>query len=431
MSHVFPNLPVLDELSHYCPKQSKQILSQTVLVCVQHILLTTGSLFEALIELGAKPSNIFVLGKCYSTNTEVLNNLHDIGINIIEGGQPTAYGTYSYIMDEEIRNLWSIVKAKKESLPSDGLIIIDDGGGCIRSLPKWASDYWPVIGGIEQTTNGLIKPIGLFKQPLIEVASSLAKRLIESPMIATAISDHICKTASVMEVTKYGIVGYGSIGKAVSRALHQEGYEVSIYDKNRLKIPDYLLKKSDVRDLLNDSQFILGCTGVDVIPEPEILGDIPGIKILASCSSGDYEFNKLLKYKQDYATRDGELIDTLSDIQIEYPEKIGSKMTILRGGFPINFDGVKESEPAVDIQLTRGLLLGAVIQTTLYFANPSLLTKNKNRKMLDPYIQRKVVNTWQKTASFEAEYSANFTDIEWIKNNSGGIYDDIGVNNYR
>jgi hypothetical protein len=429
MNYIFPGLSVLDELSDYCPEQSKKISSQTVFICVQHILLTTGSLFEALIGLGAKPSNIFILGKCYSTNTEVLNRLHHIGINIIEGGQPMAYGTYSFIMDEEIRNLWNIVKAKKETLPSNYLVIIDDGGGCIKSLPKWALDYWPVIGGIEQTTSGL-KPVDLFKQPLIEVASSSAKKLIESPMIATAISNHVCKTASVMKVAKYGIVGYGSIGKAVSRALYKEGHEVLIHDKNLLEIPDYLRRKSDIRALLNESQFILGCTGVDVIPEPEILGDIPGTKFLASCSSGDYEFNKLLKYKQDYATHDGELIDTLSDIQIEYPEKIGPKMTILRGGFPINFDGVKESEPALDIQLTRGLLLGAVIQTTLYFDNPSLLTPNKNRKMLDPYIQRKVVNTWQKTASFEAEYSANFTDIEWIKNNSDGTYNSIDVNNY-
>jgi S-adenosylhomocysteine hydrolase len=376
MNYIFPGLPVLDELSDCFPEQSKKILSQTVFVCVQHILSTTGSLFESLIRLGAKPSNIFILGKCYSTNTEVLNKLHYIGVNIIEGGQPKAYGTYSFVMDEEIRNLWNIVKAKKGTLPSDSLIIIDDGGGCIKSLPKWALDYWPVIGGIEQTTSGL-KPIDLFKQPLIEVASSSAKRLIESPMIATAISDHICRTASVMEVTKYGIVGYGSIGKAVSQALHKKGYEISIYDKNTLEIPNYLLQKSDICALLNDSQFILGCTGVDVIPDPGILGDIPGTKILASCSSGDYEFNELLKYKEYYAIRDGELIDTLSDIQIEYPEKIGPKMTILRGGFPINFDGVKESEPALDIQLTRGLLLGAVIQTTLYFDNPSLLTPNK------------------------------------------------------
>jgi S-adenosylhomocysteine hydrolase len=430
MSYIFPDLPVLDELSYYCPEQSKKILSQTVFVCVQHILLTTSSLFESLIGLGARPSNIFILGKCYSTNIDVLNKLHNIGVNIIQGKKPTAYGTYSYIMDEEIRNLWDIVKAKKESLPSNELIIIDDGGGCIRSLPKWALDYWPAIGGIEQTTSGL-KPIGLFEKPLIEVASSSAKRLIESPMIATAISENVCKSASTIKVKEYGIVGYGSIGKAVSQLLYQEGYEVSVHDKNRSKIPDYLIEKSDIYDLLNNSQFILGCTGVDVIPEPEILKDIPGTKILASCSSGDYEFNTLLRYKGFYAMRDGEPIDTLSNIQIEYPETISPEMTILRGGFPINFDGVKESEPAVDIQLTRGLLLGAVIQTTLYFDNPSLLTKNKNRKMLDPYIQRKVVNTWQKTASFEAEYSANFTDIEWIKNNSGGTYDDIGVNNYR
>jgi S-adenosylhomocysteine hydrolase len=429
MNYPFPGLPILDELSFYCPEQSKKILSQTVFVCVQHILMTTGSLFESLIKLGAQPSNIFVLGKCYSTNVKVLNDLHGLGINILAGKTPTVYGTYSFVMDEEIRNLWDIVKAKKEILPSNNLIIIDDGGGCIKHLPKEVLDYWHFIGGIEQTTSGL-KPIDLFKQLLIEVASSSAKRLIESPLIATAISDYVCKMASTMNIDQYGIIGYGNIGRAVSKALYKEGYQVAIHDKNRLEIPDDLTSQPDIPTLIRENQFILGCTGVDVIPDPEILSDIPGTKIFASCSSGDYEFNQLLTYKKYYARRDGESIDTLSDIKMEYPKGVGTKMTILRGGFPVNFDRVKEAEPALDIQLTRGLLLGAVIQTTLYFDNPSLLTQTNNRKMLDPYIQRKVVSTWQKTASFEAEYSNNFTDIDWIKNNSGGTYDDIGINNY-
>jgi hypothetical protein len=249
-------------------------------------------------------------------------------------------------------------------------------------------------------------------------------------MIATAISDYVCNMASTMNIDQYGIIGYGNIGRAVSKALYKEGYQVAIHDKNRLEIPDDLTSQPDIPTLIKENQFILGCTGVDVIPDPEILSDIPGTKIFASCSSGDYEFNQLLTYKKYYARRDGESIDTLSDIKMEYPKGVGTKMTILRGGFPVNFDRVKEAEPALDIQLTRGLLLGAVIQTTLYFDNPSLLTQTNNRKMLDPYIQRKVVSTWQKTASFEAEYSNNFTDIDWIKNNSGGTYDDIGINNY-
>jgi superfamily I DNA and RNA helicase len=123
MNYIFPVLPILDELSSYCPEQSKKILSQTVFVCVQHILMTTGSLFESLIKLGAQPSNIFILGKCYSTNVKVLNDLHGLGINILAGKTPTVYGTYSFVVDEEIRNLWDIVKAKKEILPSNNLII--------------------------------------------------------------------------------------------------------------------------------------------------------------------------------------------------------------------------------------------------------------------------------------------------------------------
>jgi S-adenosylhomocysteine hydrolase len=289
---MFPTLPVLEELYHRCPSQSQSVLAQTVFVCVQHILSTTGSLFQSLIKLGVNPSNIFILGKCYSTNSDVLQEMLKLGINVIGGATPLKHGTFSLTIEEEIHKLWSEVYRLNQDSLSKKIIVIDDGGKCLNSLPfKFRDDDWQVVG-IEQTTSGLnLKPKGLFEFPLIEVASSAAKKEIESPMIAEAISQHICHAAASINTTSYGIVGYGNIGKAVSTALYQQGYKVSVFDKSdeaTSNAPKYISRKESIRSLIDDAQFILGCTGQDILPEPEeTLRNMSGQKIFASCSSGD------------------------------------------------------------------------------------------------------------------------------------------------
>src|SRR5690606_34495242 len=62
---------------------------------------------------------------------------------------------------------------------------------------------------------------------------------------------------------------------------------------------------------------------------------------------------------------------------------------ILRGGFPINFDGSSTSVRNEDIQVTRGLLLGAVLQALSVAgrdAPPSMA--------LDGELQRFVLEAW-------------------------------------
>jgi hypothetical protein len=47
--------------------------------------------------------------------------------------------------------------------------------------------------------------------------------------------------------------------------------------------------------------------------------------------------------------------------------------------------------------------------------------------MLDPYIQRMVVDVWQQQASDKLDLVENFQDIEWIGNNSGGKRSDSQI----
>jgi S-adenosylhomocysteine hydrolase len=422
---MFPSLPVLKKLSRHCPNQIESVLAQTVFICVQHILSTTGSLFHSLIELGAQPSNIFVLGKCYSTNSDVLEEMERLGIHVSGGKIPLMYGAFSLTIEEEIRELWSVVRERKQNSQSKKMIVIDDGGKCLTSLPGWVKkEHWKVVG-IEQTTSG-IKPNELFAYPLIKVASSAAKRAIESPMIAEAVSKRICHSVTSSDNTTYGIVGYGNIGKAVFKALSLQGCDVLVHDllpQSTLNIPRAKIRR-DIQSLIKEAQFILGCTGDDIIINPkDTFKDIEGQKILASCSSGDYEFKTLLSYEYKFLFRDDKATNPLNDIEIQYPPANNSlEITILRGGFPVNFDGSPESVPSTDIQLTRGLLLGAVIQGALYFndLDSHMLPKQSNHKMLNPFIQSMVVDVWKNKASYKSELVENFRDIQWIESNSDG-----------
>jgi S-adenosylhomocysteine hydrolase len=427
---MFPILPVLEELHRRCPSQSNSVLAQTVFVCVQHILSTTGSLFQSLIKLGAEPSNIFILGKCYSTNSDVLQEILELGINVSGGAIPLKYGTFALTIEEEVSKLWDEVYRLKKDSSSKKMIVIDDGGKCLNSLPyKFRNDSWQVVG-IEQTTSGL-NPKGLFEFPLIEVASSAAKRQVESPMVAEAISKRICHAAASINATSYGIVGYGNIGKAVSTALYQQGYKVSVFDKSdeaTSNVPKHIFKEESIRSLIDNAHFVLGCTGKDILSDPnDTLSNMSGQKIFASCSSGDYEFKQLLLAEQLFINSRTDVYDkishTLQDTELYYSRgDCSPRIKILRGGFPVNFDGSPESAPSVDIQLTRGLLLGAVIQATLYFEDldSHTIPNQSNHKMLDPYIQRMVVNVWQQQASYKSDQVESFQDIEWIRNNSGG-----------
>jgi hypothetical protein len=79
-----------------------------------------------------------------------------------------------------------------------------------------------------------------------------------------------------------------------------------------------------------------------------------------------------------------------------YETKKGFTIEILRSGFPITFNGHPQPAPAVDIQLTQGLLLCALLQAN--FMLPLHAEENKKERiMLDPAIQSFICHNWAKT----------------------------------
>jgi len=422
----FPEIPVLSDMVEQVGDRLREVLQRTIFVCVQHLLDTTGSLFEALIHLGARPDQIYIMGKYYSTSEGVRSRMSRLGVSVRDVQPPQRLGHYQDALSEGVDVLWKqVARLPAAYRPDHRIIVLDDGGRCIAAVPSRLHRPMKNIVGVEQTTSGLRLPVEI-QCPVIEVASSAAKRLIEPPMIADAVAQRMRKFLLHRTRTvplQVGVVGLGNIGRAVARMLRCEGHAVSVYDIAKLSIPEGTRPACDLGELFRTCSYIFGCTGVDILESPTAkLGTLQGAKTLASCSSGDREFRSLLIHAGKVGREANR--NPLGTIRIR-DERGPAEINILRGGFPFNFDGSHDSVPSHDIQLTRGLLLGALIQAV---ACQHLGGDGSHyREMLDPALQRYVVQSWTENRKPSQGFLSRIPDLDlfrdsnWVMGESGGI----------
>ncbi len=430
---AIPQLEVLDKMVTLA-KQQKEMpnLDKTVFIGVQHLLETTGTLFQSLMQLGAKPEHMFFAGKCYSTSPLVAKTLNDMGMNIIEGSAPLRPGDYRRIYKEDIKKLWaSFQKQIVNKKDIERVIILDDGGHCIEEMPKFVPFNY-LSASIEQTRGGLYSSgLDNLVLPLIEVATSAVKRHIESPLIAEAILNRVKKILPELALNKQavcGVVGNGAIGRAIAEYLLSLGLNVMIYDENPNAYKGMTDKKfyktPTLEKLLANASHVFGCTGKDITKGIDIFGLVENDITFISCTSEDKEFLSLLKR----IAKEGKRIyfGQMSDITCLSDRE--TKITILKAGFPINFDGTLCSVPSQDIEITRALLLGACIQAVTSASTPIDAVdtiESQKRQMLDPYIQQFALKHWlkhQPKERYSQDLVEKFGNIEWIKESSGGGY---------
>ena len=415
---LFAPLPLLDRVASQVPDPQASLHGVT-LVCVQHLLETSGSLIQTLVSLGLNPSNTHVLGKAYSSNSSVEERLRSLGAHVVETGRQLRWGEYSTQLTEDVSRLWDQVAAGIDARRPDALVVLDDGGFCIKGMPAFRDV--PVVG-IEQTMSGLalldVPPLC----PVIDVASSAAKQWIEPPMISEAVLARL-QTYRLPD-SPIGVVGFGNIGKAMTQTLSRIQSPILAFDENlgaEGKSGTTIFCDS-LGELYSKSATIFGCTGRDTLAGKEWWPQLVGERLLISCSSQDMEFRSILLSLND---GNQELVSR-QQLTSEVTVPLGNgELRILRGGFPVNFDGSRESVPAADIQMTRGLLLGAILQAV------SLIRKGHSRSlrtMLLPELQRLVVSEWiqiraSRRTSFEPWLLDKFLedDLSWIAANSGGV----------
>ncbi len=418
------SLPVLDAIAKTVKRNALPRMNKVVFVCVQHLLHTTVNLLESLIALGADPNNIFLLGKQYSSCDLVAEKLINMGIHLQEMTPLNRLGEYTDVFNYDVSKMWQNAKSYILKNDLDAIIVLDDGGRCLEFIRPDILSILPVIG-IEQTTAGLFNPAVLnLPVPFVDVAACAVKVHLESNMVVDAL---FSKLNGVLPQENSnlvcGVIGVGVIGKAVVRKLVSLGYNVIAYDSNESAVRSLqnVQQALSIKELLLKADYIFGCTGRDITASLKIEDTVKTNKVFFSCTSEDKEFLSLLKYIQSIRNENS-FINPLADIVWKLPN--GATITVVKGGFPINFDNSGESVIAENIQLTRGLLLGALVQAFI-IRTQLIINGIRGRVMLHPFIQRFIVSEWISTDvdhEFSQELIEMFGDINWITANSGGVF---------
>ena len=101
----------------------------TYLLGVQHLSYSTSVMFKFLIERGFLAKNIYLLGKCYSTNPYAVKILEDLGVNVShESNKFNSHKNFDEQFDSYTNHYFSkifkILKGKT--------ILLDDGAALLK-----------------------------------------------------------------------------------------------------------------------------------------------------------------------------------------------------------------------------------------------------------------------------------------------------------
>jgi S-adenosylhomocysteine hydrolase len=338
-------------------------MDDVLVIACQHILGTTLDMFEVFFEKGLKPQNVFLLGKCYSTNSKVYDRMKRRGLNVSPYSKKYD-STLSF--DEQfqkyIEAFWNDITKKVNLNGYKRVVILDDGGYLLLYANDFLSNHENVVG-VEQTSSGFhnIKNSNI-NFPIVNVARSKAKLKLEAPLIAkiayNQLKKHLSKKDSIL------VVGQGAIGKSMYELLNNK-YNTEKYDlvSHKQIFPGPYSKK------LKSFSVIIGSTGQTIINPGDFVNLQAGV-ILVSVSSSDREFSaaylRRLQKKNSNCHK---------DIKVK-------SITILNSGFPVNFQGGEHSLPPKQAYLTRSLLVAGVLQ--------ALTQRGKGLKELNPKTQLKI-----------------------------------------
>lgn len=360
-------LPLLD----YTSTLFKEINFENVLViAVQHILETNLAMFEYLFNMGLKPENTFLIGKCYSTNKEVMEKFRKKGVYVHNGSVKfDSHLSFDSVFESEVRNFLKLIQNKVDFQNYKKVLLIDDGGYLVNIGNSLIENTANVVA-IEQTSSGYnkLRKINL-KFPVINVARSNAKLDYESPFIAELVANKLSDKIKFHKLKPKNvlIVGAGPIGKNLIKIL-KEKLDTHIYDLHQ-HISDF--GKTKLENIISAFDLIIGASGNEIIGDKSY-GKFKKDVILASASSSDREFSAVSLRKQA-----PKITDCHKDIFV-------NNIWLFNCGFPLNFDGNKNSVSPEKIQITRALMLSAIC---LAMVNKY----QKNFIELDPKFQKLII----------------------------------------
>lgn len=366
-----PALEVTHALSNCARAARFEFGEETALVAVQHMLVQTVDLLGNLCDLGLQPENMFAVGKLYSNSVDVIRALRAMGVTVIDSSTPEP-GEFDCSFQHDVDRLWEIAVQQLAARRIKRVLVLDDGGMCITSVPPEVLRRYAVCG-VEQTSQGVF----LFEErpppfPVMSWARTAVKLEIGSGIFSRCFIDKLNAEflhGQSLQGAELGIIGLGSMGKAVGNLALREQANVFFYDPD----PDIHLPKQPYRrikrvdsleELMMCCDYVVGCSGRDPFRDRWPINHRSGLKLL-SCSAGDREFGPIIRELKGLM---GFQIDPdTGDIFSEYGPS--GPIHIAFRGYPYTFvsRGIEAVETKV-VQLETAGLLAALIQARLYLA---------------------------------------------------------------
>jgi len=373
--------------------------SDTAIVAVQHMLRQTVDLFRTVAEMGVDVRNIFALGKVYSNSQPVIETLREIGVTVIDTTVPEP-GEFQSYFQRDVNKLWQVAINTFSERRIKRVIVLDDGGVCISSVPPDVLRQYAVCG-VEQTTRGMV----LIKEKpppfaVISWARAGVKLEIGGPIFSQFFNEKLNTEflrGGSLQGERLGIVGLGSIGKGVANLLLHDN-EVLFYDPDTdLHVPRSLRNKisrlDSLEELMLHCDYVLGCSGRNPFKDKWPLNYRPHIRLL-SASSGDEEFGPIirdLKQRPDF-----KVASSSWDITSEHAPSGPIHIAYL--GYPYSFvsRGI-EALPTRIVQFDTGGLLAALVQARLFLKLCETdLEQNRGIHRVTPKAQRFIYERWAK-----------------------------------
>lgn len=341
-------LPLLRFTSNLFPEID---FENVTVIAIQHAIDITHHMFLELYKKGLKPENTYLLGKCYSTNIDTVEDLRRKGAYVSDSS--FAFDSHSSF-DEQFTQyvkkfLQECKKQRQARKDKNKIILVDDGGFLIRNVleePELLSD---TLSATELTSSGYNSlkdcPIPF---PVLNIARSKAKLEIEGTMIAELEVRHIERVIEEEKLDSKNILimGGGAIGKKIYSILVSKKYSAHVFD-----IDTSVSTTNDLRESLKNADVVIGATGSSPLSMEDI-ADLEKKVLLISTSSSDREFPSA-------SIRSG--VSKNVNPHHSYPYK---NTILVNSGFPINFTGERVSLPLEQVQLTDSLILSAIFQAS-------------------------------------------------------------------
>ncbi len=357
--HSYPLLQRVSEL------YEEVGLGNVLLLACQHLLEPQKRMFEHLFQMGLKPENCVVVGKNYSTSAEVLRELEVTGSIVAPFSHEfDPLVSFDSWFEEKLSVYIASEISRRPMAKYDKVIILDDGGFMHLVANKLCSGLTNIVG-IEQTSSGhhKIQDAGV-KFRSISVARSYQKLMYESPYIGKCGTEKTLRYLKETGLTdpKILIMGLGHIGRQMAGQflcshklagavfdpgldnIHKEPFGLKgVFDLLR---PEHFIRSEDeLRTRLPYFDVIIGTSGKEVLRENDLSELHPKVSLI-SMSSSDREFPAV-----PFRNASGTLHQ---NYRLE-------GRTLVNGGFPITFDGLRHAMPPQQIELTIALLMIRVL----------------------------------------------------------------------